>query len=216
MSRFRRKGFGVPLRERFKKKAGLSVASKALSLAKRNRKDINKVTEFNIIDADVTGTFNATPFVKAPTYRGDGKQTYAKSIRVKGWVKKNTSSSIPEPWRIDIVLDRQYAAAASTPLLVYGSATPPVYAMRNHVYKERFKVLRSIVGMMQADDTGSMNFDEYVKINLQMTSKTDDAFGASTCTKNYVFVYFWTTASANQPTYAVRIRTVTQDVGDGV
>ncbi len=117
-----------------------------------------------------------------------------------------------EPWRIDVILDRDpVAGTATTPLLIYGSATPPVYAMRNLLYKERFKILRSISGMVQADDTGSMLFDEYVKVNLKMVTKTADGFGASTCIKNYIFLYFWTSASANQPTYAVRARTVVQD-----
>ncbi len=121
-----------------------------------------------------------------------------------------------DDWRVDLVLDREPAGVAITPLLYLGSATPVIGAFKNHLFKKRYKILRSEFGHFDEGGTGvgGHEINWYVKLNLIAESKTASSFSNANIQKNALYLVYWTTASANHPIPVLRAKTNCMDSGD--
>lgn len=197
----------------FKKKKQSKV-DEALSIAKRNKKQLATVVDIVSNDTALSATFNATPNVVYLQPNGTGLKTRITSIRVKGIITRAVASTLADNWRMDIVLDREPDGVEATPLLVYGTATPSLGHYKNGLLKSRFKILRTmtdIFGENAAWKSGSV-IDWYIKLNLIAVSKVADSFAQANIQKNAIYVIFWTTATANQPIATLRTRITSMDI----
>ncbi len=188
------------------------AAQKALSLARKNRRKLNEFVEIGYvaITSPVTGTLNATPAVTELQFSPEeGTKCMLKSVRVKGWIKQQTASLLLDDYRVDIVLDRSPRGALPTASDIYGVAAPTINVMKGTGDFRRFKILRTIRGILEKAEiaaggaSGSVLFDFYVKLNLVQLTQAPGNFAIANLTKNAVSIVLWTTATANQPTFSL-------------
>lgn len=191
-----------------------SKVDQALSIAKSNKKKLSTVVEHSQAGT-VTSTdvFNATPVVDLIPATGDGLKTRITSASVKGTIKRNVDSNLIDDWRVDLVLDRMPEGTEVTPLVLYGSATPPIGAFKNILYKERFKILRSEMGTFDESGNGKAGhiINWYVRLNLIAKSNTANSFTQAAIQNNAIYLIYWTTATANQPIPVFQSRLICAD-----
>ncbi len=188
-----------------------SKADQALSLAKSNKRKINDKYEIVMNSVrTITTAFNAAPII---TYLSDGGASFGSgqrikitSVRVKAIIRHNLASDLLDDYRVDLVLDRTPNRANVTALDLYGSATPSIVTYKDRNVLRRFKILRSQFGVVNdvAGGPGSATIDWYVKLNVFTVTENDDSWAIADVTKNALFLVYWTTASANQPTMDCR------------
>ncbi len=205
MSRFR-KG-------RFKGKKQ-SKLDQAFNTSKANKKKLSVAIETQssgIVTA--TDVFNATPIVDFIAPAGSGFKTKLSSVQVKGTIKRDVASALIDDWRVDLVLDREPKGIEVTPLLVYGTATPTIAEYKNFNLKQRFKLLRSVSGLFGEGGTGvsGMIINWYVNLNLIAETGTENSFAQNAMTKNAIYLIYWTSAAANQPIPALKVRIMSID-----
>ncbi len=204
MSAFRGYGRWRPKRKFPRKKK--AAAQAALSMAKSNRRKIREQTDlnYNFNAVAITGTLNATPaLTELPLVQDqDGFKLTAKSIRVKGWIKRTLASALIDDYRFDVVLDRMPHKALPLPLELYGSATPTINVFKKSGAQERFKILRSVSGLFSPNINDAIQFDLYIKLNLIQKTDTIGDFGIDELLTNGLSCIYWTTAAANQPTFS--------------
>ncbi len=181
-----------------------SVAKQALNLAKSNKRKIGET-------ADVTQTafvrahgsaMNATPVVVFlyPT-GGEGYSIKLKNYYIDFMIRDNVTSVLMDDWRVDIVLDMLPDGSNLTPLKYLGHATPTITHRKIIGGQSRFKILRSFAGCVnKTSGNGFFHFNGKVPVNRMMVSNTGGDFAIAKITKNALFLVYWTTASANQPT----------------
>ncbi len=182
----------------------LSKVDQALRIAKSNKKKIHDTREMDNTDQDTGAlTLNATPVVLyiIPSSANTGNKVSIKSFQLRGVVKQNLSSAIIDDYRIDLVLDRRPDKAAITPLLYLRSATPRIDAYKDFDEKERYRIIKTWSGYLSSSE-GSNSFRKinyYTRLNY--FAEGDNGVSQTTITKNALYIVFWTTASANQPTF---------------
>ncbi len=200
--------------ERLRKPRG--KADQALAIAKSNKKLIRSLHEPSDVKLLRGSTaLNATPVIDHITESivGDGSSVTLKSFRIRGVIKQNLTSAIVDDYRMDIVMDRRSAGVEITPLLYLGLVTPDVDVFKLFDSKERYKILRTIRGHLSSSE-GSNSFreiDEYVKLNVVATTKLDGNWTQANILTNAIYVVFWTTATANQPTIQFTSQIVTAE-----
>ncbi len=189
-----------------------SKVDKALSIANRNKKRLSSVVETVSGGPDLeSDAFNATPVVALLDLAGDGLKTRITSAQVRGTIKQNLTSVVTDDYRVDLVLDREPNGTIFSPLLCYGSATPPIGAYKALNYKKRYKILRSQFGSFNETGTTHADINWYVKLNLLAETKTVNSWTQANLIKNAIYLVYWTTASANQPIPALNVRAVCMD-----
>ncbi len=187
---------------KFSRRKPKSKVDQALSIAKQNKKKLSAVSE---IISSGTGTavtvFSSTPIIKFIDTGGEGFKTLVKSVQVRGSIKQDPASTVVDDYRLDLVLDREPAGTVITPLLYLGSATPNIGEFKNHLYKRRYKILRSHTGGFdEAAEGRSIDFiDWYVKLNLIAETKSEGSYSQSNIQKNALYLVYWTKSAANQP-----------------
>ncbi len=185
-----------------------SVAKQALSMAKRNRRNIKIISE--VVQGAVTtatDVFDPTPIVDyLSNIAGNGTTAKFRSVRVKGTIKRNVASALIDDWRVDLILDRVPDGAEVTPLELYGDATPTIGAFKNALFKKRFRILRSEFGAFDESGNGNAShmIDWYVKLNLVTETVANDSWAIGSVLKNAIFLVYWTTAAANHPIPALQ------------
>ncbi len=203
-------------RTRWPVKKKKTEGAQALVIAKKvDRKQKQDLEYFEAVGIPLAVVaLNATPTSLALLLADlQGFKMQMLSVQVRGVIKQNLASAIIDDYRMDIVLDRRPDGGTITPALVYGSATPKIYAFKHFGNKTRFKILRSIRGYLSSSE-GSNSFrviNEYVKLNLSYESKSRDSETEANSIKNMIYLIFWTTASANQPTIEVHHKIVTRE-----
>lgn len=200
-----------------KRKQG--VASRALRIAKRNRKTLSRKKDIisGLIN-DVTSVMSSTPTVVDVTLAVSsgantrtGFNVFMKVLRIRGLVKQNLTSALADDYRIDVVLDRFPEEALTTPLEVYGSATPSTIRQVIFGERKRFKILKSWRGLLEPQNNIGRHISADIKLNLKLETDTDAVFGFGSLTKNMIVIFFWTTATANQPTFLRNFRIEFED-----
>lgn len=195
-----------------KRKQG--VATRALSLAKRNQKRLGRVSDLKSgFIADATSTLNATPIVKDGTLavssggaNPKGFACFMKVLRIRGIVRQNLTSALADDYRIDVILDRFPEETLTTPLEVYGSTTPSTIAQVLFGERKRFRILKSWKGLLEPQNNIGRLFGSDIKLNLKLETDTSDSFGFGNLTKNMIVIFMWTTATANQPSIKINYR----------
>ncbi len=212
MSRFRKKTQNVTI------KKPLTKAEEALKIAKGNRKAIRTQRDFKVGEEIVAqAALNATPTVRFLIQVNiEGTKVLVKSVQVKGIVKQNLTSALIDDYRVDLVMDRYPDKAAITPLLYLGSATPKVLAFKDFAEKARYRILKTWSGYLSSSE-GSNSFRKinyFKSLNITKTSDTINSISQTSIIRNALYLVFWTTATANQPTFEFSYRQVLQD-GEG-
>lgn len=186
-----------------------SKVDQALSLAKSNKKKLGSIaTIVSDIPFVLVTAFNATPIVTLISAAGDGERTRITSAVVKGTIKRDVASLLIDDWRVDLVLDREPQGTALTPLLYLATATPGIGEIRNLIFKERFKILRTESGVFGESGNGVSGhvINWYVKLSLIARTKTANNWGQAEIQNNALYLVYWTTATANQPVPAFHRR----------
>ncbi len=195
----RRKRIFVDTSKIHKKK---SKADQALTIAKKVDKKQKRSVEYVLGKTTIsTDAFNATPVDDHLTegLAGEDFKVRMTSLSIKGTIKRNTTSVLVDDYRIDVVLDKNPQGAVATALEVYGSATPVIGAHKNPLQKGRFKVLRSKFGVLDDSGPSGVSINWYIKLNLMCVTKVSDNYAIANLLKNSIMLFYWTTASANQP-----------------
>ncbi len=180
-----------------------TVASQALRLAKKNKRTLGVLAEVQqgtTLNAETA--FNATPIVEFYVAVGEGEKTLLKNITVRGLIKRNVASDLIDDYRVDLVLDRMPAGVKATVADIYGSANPELGDPPNNLQRLRYKILRTMMGAFGESGNGIAHrvINWNVRLNLVAQSKTANNFGQDQIQKNAVYLVYWTTAAANQPT----------------
>ncbi len=190
-----------------------SETKQALAIAKSNKKVLKQIVDFRYSDTGATtGTLNATPVVLFLAMGGTGYNVQMVSCHVKGWIRQNLASVITDDYRMDLVLDREPNKTALTPTLYLASATPTIHRMKVFKDRQRFKILKTWSGHFNENVNVSRKIEGFFPLNLKVKSNTADTFGQAQVLNNALYLVYWTTASANQPTFSHIARVVTKDV----
>ncbi len=201
-------------RRRFVKRKKGSKVDQALRLAKANKKFLRKQTDVDVTTVSVAkAAMNATPVITLiGIINREGHRVTLKSVQLQGLVLQNLTSALVDEYRVDLVLDRMPQGALATATDIYGAANPEIYDFKNFGNKSRFRILRTFRGLLFEAAIGPGQFlDAYVKLNLVQETDTVNNFTIGALLKNAVYVVFWTTATANQPTFEAEIRMVDLD-----
>ncbi len=185
-----------------------SKVDQALSIAKSNKKKLSTVAEMQLtVTENAETAFNATPIVKYLLPAGSDLKTMMTSVQLRGIIKRNVASDAIDDYRFDLVLDREPAGTAVTPLLVYGSASPELGDFKNINLLRRFKILRTMIGAFGESGNGVSHkvIEWFVKLNLIAECKSA-GFSQANITKNALYLIYWTTSGANQPTIKCQTR----------
>jgi len=194
-----------------KRKQG--IASRALKIAKRNQKTLSRKRDMiSALVNDVTSTMSSTPTIVDVTISvssantHDGFNVFMKVLRIRGLVRQNLTSALADDYRIDVILDRFPEEALPLPLDIYGSATPSTIRQVIFSERNRFKILKSWRGLLEPENNIGRHISADIKLNLKLETDTDGTFGFGNLTKNMIVMIFWTTASANQPSFLRNFR----------
>lgn len=196
----------------------MSYAKKALNMAKANKKMLSvgaEVTSNGSVHS--TTAFNATPIVTLIQGEGNGTRTKLTSVQLKGTVKQDVSTTGDiQDYRVDLVLDRMpISGENATPAMIYGSATPQIGELKNLLYKKRFKLLRTHIGVFPEGTAGNATghvLDWYVKLNLVQNTSAVGNWTNSDIQNNAILLVYWTTSTSNQPIPSLKTRLNCRDV----
>ncbi len=190
-----------------------SKVDQALSIAKSNKKKLSTVAEMQLTaTVNAETAFNATPIIKYVLPVGEGLKTLMTSVQCRGIIKRNVASDSIDDYRLDLVLDREPAGTEVTPLLVYGTANPELGDFKNINLLRRFKILRTMIGAFGESGNGVSHrvINWFVKLNLIAECKSA-GFSQANISKNAIYLIYWTTSGANQPTIKCQIRVHCRD-----
>ncbi len=194
-------GYGRWRPKRRRKKKG--VASQALVLAKSNKSRLAGVVELQHTGTVNSETaFNVTPIVDYYPAVGAGQKTQMKYLSIRGLIKRNVASDAIDDYRVDIILDRQPAGVKATVANIYGSANPELGDPLNVLHRTRYKLLRTMLGAFGESGNGvaARAINWKIPLNLIGTTKANGDFSQGNVLKNAVYIVYWTTSAANQPT----------------
>ncbi len=185
-------------------------------LTKIEKKLRGIVELFVVEDLTNTPTMATTTVVTfLDVSKAKGFKQLVKSIRCTGFVKQAQGSTAQDDYRIDLVLDRHPEEDLLTPIEIYGSATPTMFAMIFEKGLKRFKILKSIRGIFNVSKgVGSHRvFDHTIKLNLMQECEQANSFSQANILKNALYWIAWTTATSNVPTVSFAWRAIVQATG---
>ncbi len=201
-------------KRRRKKKQKPSVAGVQAQL-NTVKKKIASATEINVgAQAQLNVTMSATPQYVYIVPIGTGMKTKLKSVRVRGHIKQDPTSTLVDAYRIDLVLDRSPAKTEITALLYLGSAGPYYGHFQNKKQLSRYKILRTKMGVFDKGVEGRSidTLDWYVPLNLIAESDTDGGYAQGNIVKNAIYIVYWSDSAANFPITRFNYRANTEEL----
>lgn len=188
-----------------------SIAKKALKLARKNTRAINKVRELHFDDFDVSDTvMSSTPqvsYMEISPANLDGRDLTVLSIQVRGEVRQNLASALADNYRIDLVYDSMPTGANITPLEFYKNTTAPgINSFKDFELRKRFRIIRSWTGLMEQQANVGRQFSFFKKVKLLMRNENEQSTSIASQSVGALYVIQWTTATANQPSTNIQVR----------
>lgn len=184
------------------------IVKKAVSTVKKQK-------TIKSLDSSHDGTFNATASVIHLTALAttNGKAQLI-GVRVVGYCLQDLASALTDNYRIDLVLDKspEGALLLAADYLVSTDETPVYHDLLKKDTQERFKILRTWRGHFNESTVVHRDINSYTKLNLVVDSDSTGTITQANITRNALYLVCWTTAVANQPTYALEARVFYRDI----
>ncbi len=168
-----------------------SVASKALSLARKNKSLLN--VEYKVLDTDISTAVSTTALITnindIPQGDGvstrDGRSVKLKSINVHCTLQANASATRGDMVRVMLIQDRSQSGVAPAVTDILRQAT--VESQRNVTSDQnRFRVYwDKTVVLAPPGEQGDRKYMEYYKSNLNIPMKYDGTGNGAMSTNSF-------------------------------
>jgi len=194
----------------YKKKATKTVSStanKALRIAKSI--DKRSYSSRQVGDSLNLG-INTDPVGIRYIQPANGKTQVSKIVSISGKMQilSDLTTVLHDPWRVDLVLDRQPNKTTIDPTDVYNLAYGYTTALRNYDNSDRYKIVKSWGNVLTPDVISSRTINFKISSGLMVDGSEAGLYGIADLTKNAYYLLFRSDSTADPPLFTYELEII--------
>ncbi len=172
------------------------TARKALRIAKKALSDLVTITDSS------TAILSNAPTITHLLVTGDvATQSFDyTSVRLNIEIRQDLASALIDSWRVMLILDKQPNGTAMTAGDIFLDATPGIVDQPKFDVERRFRILYDQRGAFESENSVARQINIRRKLNYASRSAGTTQVITAIET-NALFLFRWTTATADQPTF---------------